>query len=218
MKNNDKIVQKTAEFIKKKFSGEGSGHDWWHVHRVWKTAQNIALDEKGVDLLVVQLGALLHDVADFKFHDGDEEIGSRKAKEWLSSFDLPHEVVKHVCDIVRNVSFKGAGVADVMKTKEGMIVQDADRLDAIGAVGIARLFAYGGSKNHLLYDPAVGLQKYDSVEAYRKNKSSSFNHFHEKLFLLKDRMHTKTGKRIAQERHEYMQAYVERFLKEWDGE
>ena len=218
MRNFDEVVRKTAEYIKKKFSGEGSGHDWWHVHRVWKTAKSIAMEEGDIDLLVVELGALLHDIADFKFYDGNEEIGASKTREWLSSFDLPPEIVTHVCDIVRNVSFKGSGVADLMKTKEGMIVQDADRLDAMGAVGIARVFAYGGSKNHQLYDPAVGLQKYDSVEAYSKNKSSSFNHFHEKLFLLKDRMHTKTGKRIAQERHEYMQEYVERFLQEWDGE
>ncbi len=196
---------------------EGSGHDWWHVYRVWKLSQKIAKEEKGADLTVVQLGALLHDIADWKFNKGDERAGKRVARKWLENIGAGPETINKVCYIVRNVSFKGAGVKDKMKSKEGKIVQDADRLDALGAIGIARTFMYGGYKRRLIYDPEYKPEKHRTFAEYKSSNSTTINHFYEKLLLLKDRMNTRTGKRMAVERDAFMREYLKRFFSEWKG-
>lgn len=211
------IIDKTVVHVKEVLGGESSGHDWWHVYRVWKMAAEIAEKEGDVDTFVVELAALLHDIADHKFHDGDLTVGPKRATEWLSSLGVSSEVSDHVAQIISQISFKGAKVETPMSTKEGSIVQDADRLDAIGAVGIARAFAYGGCKGHEMYNPAVCPTEHASFEEYAGNKSPAFNHFYEKLLLLKDRMNTGTGKKIAEGRHLYMKTYLDKFLKEWDG-
>ncbi len=215
--NKEEIIEKTAEFAKATLLGEGSGHDWWHVYRVWKNAQHIAKEEE-VDSFVVELAALLHDIADYKNHGGDDNIGPRKAKEWLLSLNVDEEICDHVASIIKGASFKGANVSSAMNTKEGKVVQDADRLDAIGAIGIARTFAYGGNKSRQLYDPNSKPTMHNSFEEYKKNQSSTVNHFYEKLLLLKDLMNTETAKKIAEERHKYMEEYLDRFFKEWEGE
>ncbi len=198
-------------------SGEGTGHDWWHVFRVAKTAVRIALREQA-DIFIVQLAALLHDIGDFKFHNGDETVGPRMARQWLEQLGVGEDTVTRVCEIVREVSFKGAGVPDHMPSIEGKIVQDADRLDAIGAIGIARTFAYGGAKGREIHNPECKPQLHDSFEQYKKNNGPTTNHFYEKLLLLKDRMHTSTAKEIAEKRHAFMENFLEQFLREWDGE
>jgi uncharacterized protein len=210
------ILQKTADHVRSLLSGEGSGHDWWHIYRVWQNARRIAGGENA-DSFVVELAALLHDIADWKFNGGDDEAGPREARKWLESLGTEERVIRHVCDIIRDVSFKGAGVKTPMKTKEGMIVQDADRLDAIGAIGIARTFAYGGSKGREMYNPAVKPERHESFEAYKKNSGPTINHFYEKLLLLKDLMNTQTAKKLAGERHEFMEEFLEQFYKEWRG-
>lgn len=204
------------EYIKQRLSGEGSGHDWWHVYRVWKNAVHIAGNEQA-DLFVVELAALLHDIADWKFNDGNDDIGPQLAAEWLESLSVEESVIKHVCRIIQDISFKGAGVATGMKTIEGMIVQDADRLDAIGAIGIARAFAYGGSKGREMYNPDLSPRNHDSFEEYKNSRGSSINHFYEKLLLLKDRMNTGTARKIAEKRHVFMQYYLTEFFEEWEG-
>lgn len=211
------IITKTRNYVQETLSGEGSGHDWWHVYRVWKTAQTIGKEE-GADMFVVELAALLHDIADWKFNDGDEDVGARAARIWLESLEVESKVINHVCEIIKTSSFKGVGVKTSMKTLEGRVVQDADRLDAIGAIGIARTFAYGGFKSREIYDPAIKPELHSSAENYKKNTSPTINHFYEKLLLLKDLMNTKTAKKMAQGRHEYMEQYLKRFFKEWDGE
>lgn len=214
--NKPEIIQKTADHVKELFLSEGTGHDWWHIYRVWKLAEHIAADEEA-DLFVVELGALLHDIADFKFHGGDDSVGPREARKWLTSLAVDGEIIEKVCHIVENVSFKGAGVENHMQSIEGKIVQDADRLDALGAIGIARAFAYGGSKGRLLYDPDETPVLHASFEEYKKGSVSTLNHFYEKLFLLKDRMNTPRGKALAAARHEYMEKYVQEFMQEWEG-
>lgn len=211
------IIEQTRAFLEKKFAAEGSGHDYWHMYRVWKLAQLIAASEDNVDEFTLELAALLHDVADWKFHNGDEEAGSRAAREWLESLNVDNAVIEHIEDIIRNVSFKGANVETKLKTIEGQIVQDADRLDALGAIGIARTFAYGGAKARPMYDPNVSAKQHDTFEAYKNSNSPTINHFYEKLLLLKDRMHTKTGKELAQHRHKVMEEFLEEFFAEWDG-
>ncbi len=211
------LVNKTARHVKEKMIGEGSGHDWWHVYRVWNLAVRIAKEEKGSDITVVQLGALLHDIADWKFSGGDETAGGRVAARWLARIGADKETIEQVNYIVDNVSFKGAGVRDTMKTKEGKIVQDADRLDALGAMGIARTFMYGGYKKRLIYDPERKPEMHKLFSEYKASSSPSINHFYEKLLLLKGRMHTKTAKRIAAERDKYMRGYLKQFFDEWDG-
>lgn len=209
-------IEKTAGMIRERFHGEGSGHDWWHVYRVWKMATRLTETEGG-NLCVIQLGALLHDIADWKFHDGDETVGPRLAREWLVSIQVDEDVIRHVEEIVRDISFKGANVETPMRTLEGNIVQDADRLDAIGAIGIARTFAYGGHKGHPMYDPEIGYTMHNSFEDYKVGKGTTINHFYEKLLLLKDRMNTETAKAIAERRHEYMEEFLQRFYLEWEG-
>lgn len=209
------LVQKTAEMLKEKFSGEGSGHDWWHIYRVWQNAKQIAKSED-VNLEIVELGALLHDIADYKFHDGDEAIGGQAAAEWLQSLNADSATIEAVVHIVDNVSFKGGG-DNKMESLEGMVVQDADRLDAIGAVGIARCFAYGGHKGNEIYNPEIKPNLNMSKEQYKKSVSPQINHFYEKLLLLKDLMNTKTGRQMAEHRHKYMEDYLEEFFAEWEG-
>ena len=211
------ILGRTEKHVRKQLEGDGTGHDWWHIHRVRNTALAIAKKEK-VDLFVVELAALLHDIADHKFHDGDVEIGPRVAGEWLQSLKLQKEIINHVKEIIEDLSFKGAHVTTPMKTLEGKVVQDADRLDAIGAIGIARAFAYGGHKNRVIYNPEKSPTMHDSFDDYKIDKGPTINHFYEKLFLLKDRMNTTTGREIAEKRHQFMEEFINRFYKEWDGE
>jgi len=211
------VIKKTGEFVKIKLYGEGSGHDWWHTYRVWRMAKNIGREEK-VDLFVVELAALLHDIADWKFQkNGNDSIGAMIAKEWLEKLNVDSEIISHVCDIILEISFKGAKVKDKVSSKEGLVVQDADRLDAIGAMGIARCFAYGGSKERQIYDPTIKPKMHKSFDEYKKTENSSINHFYEKLLFLKDRMNTKTGKRIAKEKHKFVKQFLDRFFQEWDG-
>ncbi|PTM59760.1 HD domain-containing protein [Desmospora activa] len=207
------LVQKTAHYVKEKMMGEESGHDWWHVQRVWLLAQKLAIEE-GADRLVVELAALLHDIADWKFHDGDETVGPATARAWLQSLQAPADVTDHVCRIIATLSFKGAHVVTPMETLEGAVVQDADRLDAIGAIGIARTFAYGGYVGQAIYHPDIPPVLHQSAAEYKQKRSTSLNHFYEKLFLLKDRMNTPSARRIAEERHRYMVKYVQRLADE----
>ncbi|MBS1988091.1 HD domain-containing protein [Candidatus Dependentiae bacterium] len=211
------IIEKTIQFVRSQLEGEGTGHDWWHVHRVYSLALRIAQQEQGADIFVVSLGALLHDIADYKFHHGDESVGPRVAGQWLEQCGVQRDVIDQVQEIIKTISFKGAGVATPMRTLEGKIVQDADRLDALGAIGIARCFAYGGSKGNLLHDPEIKPVMHTCFETYKKSKGTSVNHFFEKLFLLKDLMNTKTAKIIAQKRHNVMEQFIKEFLSEWDG-
>lgn len=211
--DKQEVISKTTSFVRERLEGEGTGHDWWHIERVRNNAVKIA-QEEGADLFIVELGALLHDIADWKFHGGDEEAGPKAAREWLEGLNVDESTIVHVCDIIKHISFKGAGVSTPMKTKEGMIVQDADRLDAMGAIGIARAFAYGGHKGRELHNPDRPPERHGSFEQYKKNTGPTLNHFYEKLFLLKDLMNTTTGKRMAEERHRFMEEYVARFLDE----
>ncbi len=215
--NKNAVVSSTLKHVRKLMYGEGSGHDWWHVYRVWKTSIVIARRENGADLFVVQLAALLHDIADWKFNDGDEKAGGRGAREWLKKKKVDERTIDEVCYIIDNSPFKGAGTKDNLSTLEGRIVQDADRLDALGAIGIARTFAYGGSKSRQIYDPNEKPKYNKDFEAYKKSKPTTINHFHEKLFLLKERMNTRTGRRMALKRDKFMQIYLKKFLNEWDG-
>ncbi|WP_210464925.1 HD domain-containing protein [Rufibacter roseolus] len=215
--NAEELVAITAQHVEKLFAGEGSGHDWWHIKRVWQNAMSIAQQENA-DLTVVQLGALLHDIADWKFNAGDEEAGPRAAQKWLKERGAPEDLIQKVCQIIREVTFKGAGVDTTPSTLEGKVVQDADRLDAIGAIGIGRAFAYGGHKGREMYHPGQEPRLHASFEEYKKNQGPTLNHFYEKLFLLKDRFSTAAGRRLAQERHAYMEQFVAQFLMEWHGE
>lgn len=211
----DALLRDTEAYVRRTLHGDGTGHDWWHVHRVRATAMRLAAEE-GADPVVVELAALLHDIADHKFHGGDETAGPRAARAWLEG-RVDAETTDHVCEIIASLSFKGAGVPTPMRTVEGAVVQDADRLDALGAIGIARAFAYGGAKGRPLHDPDVSPEAHDSFEAYKRTGGPTLNHFHEKLFLLRDRMNTASARRVADARHRFMEAYVARFLAEWDG-
>lgn len=216
--NKSQIIQQTKEYVEKTFSGEGTGHDWWHMYRVWMLAKQIAAKEADVDLFIVELGALLHDIADWKFNDGDMEAGPKAARAWLEGLRVDNETILKIEDIVRNVSFKGAQVAQTMSSKEGKIVSDADKLDAVGAIGIARTFAYGGAHGSPIYDPNVKPIQHKSFEEYKNGKTHTINHFYEKLLLLKDKLHTQTARDIAQHRHEFMEQYLQEFYAEWEGQ
>lgn len=208
------LVGRIAAHIQARFDGEGSGHDWHHIHRVWKLARKIAAQE-GADLEIAELAALVHDIADWKFHAGDDSVGPREAAKLLTAEGAADDVVAAVVEIVATISYKGAGVTTAMRTLEGRCVQDADRLDALGAIGIARCFAYGGHAGRLIHDPAVPPVLHASAEAYKAARGTSLNHFHEKLLLLKDRMNTPAGKALAAERHRFMEDFVGQFLAEW---
>jgi uncharacterized protein len=211
------LVERVAGQIKLRFLDESSGHDWHHIERVCKLAHKIATHE-GADQEIVQLGALVHDIADWKFHGGDDSVGPREAERLLLQEGAPQDIIDPVVDIVATISYKGAGVQTTMQTLEGRCVQDADRLDAIGAIGIARCFAYGGHAGRLLYDPAMPPELHATAAAYKAAKGTSLNHFYEKLFLLKERMNTAGGRLLAERRHQFMEEFVTRFLDEWDGE
>ena len=211
------LIEQTIDFVKEKLQGAEGGHDWFHIQRVYKNALLIAKTES-CDLNVVALGALLHDIADSKFHDGDETIGPRTARQFLESQNVNDDVIVHVIHIIENISFKGGNFEKKFSSIELNIVQDADRLDAIGAIGIARCFNYGGFKNRELYNPSIPPQMKMDKETYKASTSPTINHFYEKLLLLKDKMNTQTGKQIAAERHEYMEGFLTQFYAEWDGE
>jgi uncharacterized protein len=214
------IIEHTRKYVEEKLRDETNAHDWWHVYRVCQLAMHLAEHEKGVDLFVLQLGALFHDIADWKFHDGDIEIGPRMTREWLEQLHVDESVVSQVVYIVQHVSFRGGTNRHGMQTLEGKLVQDADRLDAIGAVGIARTFTFGGAFGREMYDPNRKPQDFTSFEDYRKamHDDTTINHFYEKLLLLKDQLNTESAKRIAQKRHEYMEGFLKEFYAEWDGE
>jgi uncharacterized protein len=211
------LIAATADHVRAQCDGESSGHDWWHIHRVWHCAQMLCDGEPDADRTVVELAALLHDIADAKFHGGDEHIGARTAAAWLRDQGAPEATVTRVAEIVANVSYKGAGVADRVTSLEQRVVQDADRLDALGAIGIGRAFAYGGWDDRAMHDPDEPPVLHATTEAYRAAKGTTVNHFHEKLLLLGERMTTDTGRRIAADRIAYMEAFLDRFHAEWDG-
>jgi uncharacterized protein len=213
-----KLVAKTAVFVEKKFENEGTGHDWWHIYRVWQLSKHIAKNEEGANMLVVELAALLHDIADHKFHGGDTEVGAIAAREWLQKLGADKDTTVQVEDIVRHISFKSAEVKNQLKTLEGFIVHDADKLDAIGAIGIARVFSFGGAHGRLIYNPQQPHLENYNYELAKLENTSAIHHFYEKLLILKDRMYTKTGKDMAKHRHEYMKQYLEEFYAEWEGE
>ena len=215
--NDSEIVNKTILFVKAKLENAEGGHDWFHIERVYKNAILIA-DGEVCDDTVLKLGALLHDIADSKFHNGDETIGPKMAREFLASNDVDETTIQHVINIIENISFKGGNTEKLFSSIELNIVQDADRLDAIGAIGIARTFNYGGFKNRPLYNPNIAPNLHMSKEEYKNSEAPTLNHFYEKLLLLKDKMNTETGKQIAQERHRYMEGFLSQFYAEWDGE
>lgn len=213
---NAQLIGAVAAEVKTRMEGEGTGHDWFHVERVWKMGKRIAAEENA-DALVVELACLCHDIADWKFHGGDESAGPTAARELLTRYDVPEETIAAVCDIIAKLSYKGANVVNEITTLEGKVVQDSDRLDAVGAIGIARAFAYGGYVGKALHDPRVVPVLHSNKEEYKQMKGTTINHFHEKLLLLRDRMHTKTGKKVAKGRHAFTEAYLKQFLEEWDG-
>ncbi|MFD2822425.1 HD domain-containing protein [Lacinutrix iliipiscaria] len=214
----DQIIEATKTFVKDTLKDAEGGHDWFHIVRVFNNALLISKNEN-VDVFVVSLAALLHDIADSKFHNGDDSVGPRKAREFLTSQGVSHEIVEHVVQIIANMSFnKSLDKHNTFTSNEMKVIQDADRLDAIGAIGIARCFNYGGFKNRALYHPDIKPQLNMTTAEYKASTAPTINHFYEKLLLLKDKMNTKTGKQIAQERHTYMEDFLKQFYAEWHGE
>lgn len=216
--SNTEIVEETITFVKETLKNAEGGHDWFHIKRVFQNAMYIAKDED-VDILVVSLGALLHDIADAKFYDGDESIGPQMATDFLRSLKIKKKVINHVVKIIKHISFKnsiGKSKKKSFASKELQVVQDADRLDAIGAIGIARAFNYGGFKNREIYNPDIAPNLKLTKAAYKKSTAPTINHFYEKLLLLKEKMNTDTGKKLAEERHQFMLDYLEQFYKEWN--
>ncbi|MGB3775273.1 MAG: HD domain-containing protein [Leeuwenhoekiella sp.] len=210
------FVSKTSDFVKNVLINAEGGHDWFHTERVFKNAIHIAKGEK-VDLFIVALGSLLHDIADSKFHNGDETVGPKMAQDFLDQHKVEKRITDHVVNIIKNVSFKGGNQEKIFDSSELQVVQDADRLDAIGAIGIARTFNYGGFKNRKLYDPEIEPRMDMDVETYKKSASPTINHFYEKLLLLKDRMNTASARKIAEERHKFMETFLDQFYGEWEG-
>ena len=210
------IIDNTILFVKQQLENAEGGHDWFHIERVYKNALLIA---EGVDcdLIVVKLGALLHDIADSKFHGGDETVGPKTARTFLESQNIKEDIILHVIAIIENISFKGGNFEKKFNSKELEIVQDADRLDAIGAIGIARTFNYGGFKNRPLYNPNIQPNLNMNKEEYKNSESPTLNHFYEKLLLLKDKMNTETGKKVAKKRHDFMVSFLSQFYSEWEG-
>ncbi len=211
--NKQKILDDTFHYVKNMFENEGSGHDWWHISRVRNVALKIA-EHEGGDVFIIEMAALLHDLDDDKLFGNEHETGS-KTKSWLMQVGLDNNLVNQIEEIINQVSFKGGMQKDENMSLEAKIVQDADRLDAIGAIGIARAFAYGGSKGRLLYHPGIEPIKYNSFEEYRKSNAPTINHFYEKLLLLKERINTSYAKKVAQGRHDFMVQYLIRFFSEW---
>ena len=210
------IIEKTVSFVKEALENAEGAHDFWHIYRVWNLSKHIAETEK-CDLFTVEIGALLHDIADSKFYNGDETAGPRKAKEFLTSLNVDNAIIFHVVNIIFNISFKGGKHSQTFKSAELDVIQDADRLDAIGAIGIARTFNYGGYKNREIYNPNIKPNLNMTKDEYKNSSAPTLNHFYEKLLLLKDRMNTKTGKLLAKRRHKFMQTFLDEFFKEWDG-
>ncbi|MCB0452019.1 MAG: HD domain-containing protein, partial [Aequorivita sp.] len=206
----------TIAFVKEELQNAEGGHDWFHIERVYKNAMLISETEK-VDKTVVVLGALLHDIADSKFHGGDESVGPKKARQFLNSQNISEETIEHIIKIIENVSFKGGNKHQEFHSKELGVVQDADRLDALGAIGIARTFNYGGFKNRKLYDPEIKPNLNMTASEYKASDAPTINHFYEKLLLLKQLMNTKTGRKIAEERHQFMETFLQQFYAEWEG-
>ena len=217
--NQEKILKNTIEFVKTELKNAEGGHDWFHIERVYKNAILISSDEN-VDPFIVSLGALLHDIADPKFYNGDETIGPKIAAEFLKNQNVDSKTIMHVINIINHISFKNSldTTSKKFTSKELEVVQDADRLDAIGAIGIARCFNYGGFKNRALYNPDILPNLNQTKEAYKNSDAPTINHFYEKLLLLKDKMNTETGKKIALERHQFMEVFLTQFYKEWNGE
>lgn len=215
--SKNKVVENTIQFVKESLQDAEGGHDWFHIQRVLNNSRLIAKGEK-CDMLVVELGALLHDIADSKFHNGDESVGPERAEKFLKSQQVSQDVIVHVIQIIKNISFKGGNVDQKFSSIELDIVQDADRLDAIGAIGIARTFNYGGFKGRAMYDPEIEPNLNMTKEEYKASTAPTINHFYEKLLLLKDRMNTQTGRRIAADRHAFMVEYLNQFYAEWNGE
>ncbi|SEA18069.1 uncharacterized protein SAMN05443667_102238 [Flavobacterium gillisiae] len=214
--NNTDIISKTITFVKEKLKNAEGGHDWFHIERVYKNALSIAKDEV-CNETIVKLAALLHDIADSKFNNGDEGVGPETARAFLESEEVDEAIIEHVIKIIENISFKGGNFKKDFLSIELEIVQDADRLDALGAIGIARAFNYGGFKNRALYDPKIAPNLKMTKEEYKNSEAPTLNHFYEKLFLLKDKMNTPTGKQIALERHRFMETFIAQFYAEWDG-
>lgn len=214
--NEVKIIDQTIKFVKKELQNAEGGHDWFHIERVYRNALLISKTEN-VDRFVVSLGALLHDIADAKFHEGDETVGPKRARDFLISEGVQDEIISQVIAIIKNISFKGGNKEQTFFSKELNVVQDADRLDAIGAIGIARCFNYGGFKNRKLYDPKVKPNLKMTPKEYKNSKAPTINHFYEKLLLLKNKMNTETGKKIAQKRHYFMEEFLTQFYGEWES-
>ncbi|MER3375970.1 MAG: HD domain-containing protein [Allomuricauda sp.] len=214
----DHLIQNTIDFVKETLQHAEGGHDWFHIERVFNTTKLISQHEK-VDSLVVELAALLHDIADPKFYDGDENVGPNMARDFLKSQQVDNTTIDHVVNIIQHMSFKNSldKSSATFSSKELQVVQDADRLDAMGAIGIARAFNYGGFKNRPLYHPNVPPNLNMTKEEYKKSQAPTINHFYEKLLLLKEKMNTATGQKLAQERHQFMLVYLDQFYKEWNG-
>jgi uncharacterized protein len=208
------IIEQAKEFVKNRLQNASSGHDWLHICRVHKNAMDIACGDTDVDAFVIELAVIFHGAADWKFCDGDETLAPQITKEFLEKHAIDRSIIDHVCDIIKNISYKGQGEETVMKTKEGKIVQDADRLDAMGAMGIARTFAYGGARGHVMYSSEVKPVFYENFEQYKKNSGPIVNHFYEKLLLLKDRMNTDKAKEIAEKRQLVMVNFLDEFFAE----
>lgn len=213
---NEMVIKKTKNYVKEMLYHDSSGHDWWHVYRVWKNAVIIASNENA-DQFIVELAALLHDIADFKLHNGNVDIGPETAEKWLETLGVEAGIKGSVVQIIKEMSFKGLNVDASMSTKEGMVVQDADRLDAIGAIGIGRAFAYGGYFKNAMYEPDQGPNIHNTFNEYKESTGSTINHFYEKLLHLKKLMNTDTGRIEARERHEFLKLFLKHFLREWHG-
>lgn len=210
------VIERTQEHVRKMLRGDSSGHDWWHIERVRRMALYLG-EQEGADPFVVELAALLHDIADWKFYQGDPEAGPRVAAAWLEDCGVDSSVIEPVCSIIREISFKGSGVPTPMGSIEGEVVQDADRLDALGAIGIARAFAYGGYRGREIHNPDVEPESHETIDDYREGTGPTINHFHEKLLLLRERMNTNAARRLAEGRHEYMEGFLAQFYREWSG-
>lgn len=207
------LLKATENFVKSVLEGDSSGHDWWHISRVRTLAMTIAQSENA-DQFLVELAALLHDVDDWKLSDDE----GQKTKKWLQSCGVENQIIEKICAIIDGVSFKGAGVDTSTNNLECKVLQDADRLDAMGAIGIARTFAYGGSRGRGIYDPEIPPEMHTNFENYKKSNAPTINHFYEKLLLLKDQMQTETGRTLAYERHEFMLLFLDQFYAEWNGQ
>ena len=214
--DNEDIINQTANYVRQALAGAEAGHDWWHVKRVWVNAKLIGKEEP-VNIFIVELAALLHDIADSKFHDGDEEVGPRVASQFLKSLNVDEPLIEHVQQIIRHMSFKSTFDEVSFHSQEMEVVQDADRLDAMGAIGIARAFTYGGYKGRELYNPEVLPNLNMSKQEYKNTSAPTINHFYEKLLLLKNKMNTITGRQLAGQRHQFMLQYLEQFYGEWNG-